>query len=160
MKKLLVIIALIVGILIFLTSQEDQRQRQPPPQKEEIASETQKRRAPPPPPPLPGAQQQTRRIAPAPPSLPTAAGSDPIVARLGESAQKAGVELIDVQNAPPGALVTVRWSSDRMDLGGVFIDQALRDGVIRDFDIPTRDQQSIHYVDGRRVQTASFNVRF
>jgi len=36
----------------------------------------------------------------------------------------------------------------------------LSDGVIRDFDIPTRDQQSIHYVDGRRVQTVSFTIRF
>lgn len=79
-------------------------------------------------------------------------------AQFEEAATEAGVQLVAYEQQDRSAKVTVRWIGDVASLGGDFIQQCLTDQIIRDFDLPAK--QNTGYQDGRRFWMAEYNVHF
>jgi hypothetical protein len=77
---------------------------------------------------------------------------------LEQAARQAGVTLVQYRPQPGGAVVSVSWSTSRADQGADFLEQARRNGAIRDFDV--RSDIKVNMINDRRVYTATFTVMF
>ena len=128
------------------------------------AARPRQRSQPPPPPPLFTPEPTLPpRFTPGP--TPTPAVRPPARAPaanrralLEQAARAAGVRLVEFRPRGNGAMVGVSWSGGRADRGSDFLEQARRNGAIRDFN-PAPNLSS-RIVGGRRVYTARFSVSF
>jgi hypothetical protein len=90
------------------------------------------------------------------------AGASPqrnISGELNALAARTGVRLLAFQPGAPGqAVIAIEWSGDNAALGGDFIEAALREKIIRDFDpTPSLGQRM---QQGRRFFTARYQLKF
>jgi hypothetical protein len=94
---------------------------------------------------------------PAPPPVAPPAQSN-LPGQLAAVAERTGVRLVAFQPNTGGAMVVVEWSSDIATQGADFIEAALREGLIRDFDVTPRLSERMD--EGRRVFIAQYQVKF
>lgn len=141
----IVILVIVGAVLFFLMNREDESAKKPAssPSPASQASMT-----PAPAQPVPQQAGPARQQPPAP---------DPTL-RLKQVAAQVGVELRGYQPQPGGALIMVAWGGDQATLGGDFLDQCSRQGVIRDFN--PESKSGVEIENGRRVWIAQYSVKF
>lgn len=95
---------------------------------------------------------------PAPPPAQAAPAAPNTANRLAALAQSSGLRVTGFMPQAGGAAVTVEWISDNASQGMDFIQAAMQQGIIRDFDMNPAMNERI--VDGRRAFIARYQVRF
>lgn len=97
----------------------------------------------------------------APPPRP-AAQANPnanVLARMQTVARQTGVRITSFQPQQGGAVVAIAWPGGNAALGGDFLENCMKEGIIRDIDL-NKKKEGMAMENGQQIFTAMYTVLF